>query len=216
MSLDLGSAMGRIVLDAQDALDATDKVGRGLSGLAGPAGAMGAAVASAAAVGVGALVALGASSVGVAREFESSMAIMSTAVDPLSVGVETTAEAMGIMSDAALTVGADTALVGVSATSAAEAMTGLYKAGLSTGEIFGDLQGYLAGTAELGGALRASVDLAAASELDMVQASELAAVTLATFGSELTTEAERAEFINSAMNNFVQTADASVASVGDL
>ena len=125
---------------------------------------------------------------GVAREFESSMAVMSTAVDPLSVGAQTTAEAI----------------------------TGLYKAGLSTGEIFGDLQGYRAGTTELGGALRASVDLAAASELDMVQASELAAITLASFGGELTTEAERAEFINAAMNNFVQTADGSVASVADL
>jgi len=123
---------------------------------------------------------------------------------------------MAVMSDAALAVGSDTALVGVSASSSAEAITGLYKAGLSTSEIFGDLQGYLAGTAELGGALRASVDLAAASELDMVQASELAAITLATFGGEMETEAERAEFVNSAMNNFVQTADASVASVGDL
>ncbi|NUM45998.1 MAG: phage tail tape measure protein, partial [Anaerolineales bacterium] len=110
----------------------------------------------------------------------------------------------------------DAKLVGVSASSAAEAITGLYKAGLSTNEIFGDMQGYLAGTAELGGALRASVDLAAASELDMVQASELAAITLATFGGEMETTEERAEFVNDAMNNLVQTADASVASVSGL
>jgi len=184
--------------------------------LGGAAQAAGMAVVGGLAVAGGALVGLGASSVGVATEFQSSMAIMSTAVDPLSVGAQTTAEAMDILGDASLAVGSDTALVGVSASTSAEAITGLYKAGLSTSEIFGDLQGYMSGTAELSGALRASIDLAAASELDMVQASDLAAVTLATFGGHLETEAERAEFINSAMNNFVQTADASVASVGDL
>lgn len=214
--IDLGSAIGRIAIDAADALKATGGLGRALGGLAGPAGMMAAGIATGAAAAGGALIALGASSVGVARDFQSSMAIMSTAVDPASLGVESTAQAMGILGDAALAVGSDTALVGVSASSSAEAITGLYKAGLSTTEIFGDLQGYMAGTAELSGALRASVDLAAASELDMVAASELAAITLATFGGHLETEAERAEFINSAMNNFVQTADASVASVGDL
>lgn len=200
-----------------------DAVGRARSFGDRIRGALGGAVQSAglaAAAGLtvvtGAAVGLAASSVGVATEFQSSMAIMSTAVDPVTLGVGTTAEAMGIMSDAALQVGSDTALVGVSASTSAEAITGLYKAGLSTNELFGDLQGYLAGTAELGGALRASIDLAAASELDMVQASELASITLATFGGHLETEAERAEFINGAMNNFVQTADASVASVGDL
>lgn len=216
MGTDLGSAFGKIILDAQQALDETQKVGRGLSGLAGPAGVMAGAIGAAGIAAGGAIIALGASSVGVAREFESAMAVMSTAVDPVSVGAQTSAEAMAILGDASLAVGSDTALVGVSASSAAEAMTGLYKAGLSTGEIFGDLQGYLAGTAELSGALRASIDLAAASELDMVQASELAAVTLATFGGHLETEAERAEFMNQAMNNFVQTADGSVASVSDL
>ncbi|MEZ4542112.1 MAG: phage tail tape measure protein [Chloroflexota bacterium] len=214
--IDLGSALGKIIIDADDALKSTERLGGAMSGLMGPAGAMGGAVLAAGAAAGGALVALGASSVGIASEFQSSMAIMSTAVSPESLGVNSTAEAMAILSDASLAVGADTALVGVSASSASEAMTGLYKAGLSTGEIFGDLQGYLAGTAELGGALRASIDLAAASELDMVQASDLAAITLATFGGGLETTEERAAFVESAMNNFVQTADASVASVSDL
>jgi len=136
------------------------------------------------------------------------------------VGLEIAASGSGLsfdqLHDAALAVGGDTSLLGVSATGAADAMTGLYKAGLSTTEIFGDLQGYLAGTAELGGALRAAIDLAAATELDMVQASDLAAVALATFGGELETEAERAEFVNSALNNMVQAADASVAEVSGL
>ena len=41
--------------------------------------------------------------------------------------------------DAALTVGDDTRLMGVSASGAAESLTGLYKAGLSTTEIFGEV-----------------------------------------------------------------------------
>jgi TP901 family phage tail tape measure protein len=199
---------------------AHDKASGPIKGVVSSLGGLGTLAAGAVVGGIaaagGAMVALGASSIGVAREFESSIAVMSTAVDPLSVGVETSAEAMKILSDASLAVGGDMDLIGVSGSSAAEAMTGLYKAGLTTGEIFGDLQGYLAGTAELGGALRASIDLAAASELDMVQASELAAVTLATFGGHLETEAERGEFLNAAMNNLVQAADASVASVSDL
>lgn len=41
-------------------------------------------------------------------------------------------------------------------------------------------------------------------------------VTLATFGGGLETEAGRGWVLDSAMNNFVQTADASQASVSDL
>lgn len=188
---------------------AEQHLGRLLSKATSIAADIGKKVALGLGVGAVALGAFGVSSVQTAAEFESSMAIMSTAVDPAEASLED-------LREAALAVGADSALVGVSASSAAEAMTGLYKAGLDTTEIFGDMEGYLEGTAELSGALRASVDLAAASELDMVQASELAAVTLATFGGELETAEERAEFINAAMNNFVQTADASVAEVGDL
>jgi TP901 family phage tail tape measure protein len=216
MGIDLGSAFGKIQIDAQDALNATEKLGGVMGKLGGAATLMGGAVVAGGVAAGAALAGLGISSVGVARDFESAMAVMSTAVDPASLGLDNTQAAMDMLGDAALAVGSDMDLIGVSGSSAAEAMTGLYKAGLTTGEIFGDLQGYLAGTAELGGALRASIDLAAASELDMVAASDLASVTLATFGGHLETEAERAEFINSAMNNFVQTADASVASVSDL
>ena len=127
--IDLGSALGKIIIDADDALKSTERLGGAMSGLMGPAGAMGGAVLAAGAAAGGALVALGASSVGIASEFQSSMAIMSTAVSPESLGVNSTAEAMAILSDASLAVGADTALVGVSASSASEAMTGLYKAG---------------------------------------------------------------------------------------
>ena len=166
-------------------------------------------VGAAVAIGGVALAKFGLDAVGVARDFESQMAILSTAASNTGVSMET-------LSDAALAVGADTSLIGVSAAGAADAMTGLFKAGLSAGEVFGDLNGFMAGTAELGGALRASIDLAAASELDMVQASGLAAVALATFGGEAETAAERSQFINEALNNFVQAADASQADVSQL
>lgn len=156
-----------------------------------------------------AVVDFGVDSVKMAADFQSQMAI-------LDIAASSTGLSFDELHDAALQVGGDTSLIGVSAVGAADAMTGLFKAGLSNVEVFGDLDGYMAGTAELGGALRASIDLAAASELDMVQASDLAAVALSAFGGELETEAERSEFINAAMNNMVQAADASVAEVSGL
>jgi TP901 family phage tail tape measure protein len=169
-------------------------------------GAAALAALAAAAVAVGGAI---ASSISVAADFESQIAILSTAAGGAGTSLDS-------LRDAAMAVGADVSLVGVSASGAADAMTILYKAGLSTGEIFGDLNGYLSGNVELSGALRAAIDGAAASELDMAQAAELAATTLATFGGSMTTAEERAQFVNVALNNFVQTADASVASVADL
>lgn len=183
-------------------------------------GTVGSAVVSlgkaAAAIAIGGLALMGAAlvkvtgyAVDLSSEFEDSMAV-------LSIAAKGSGETFETMHDAALEVGGDITLLGVSASGAASAMTGLYKAGLTTNEIFGDLQGYMAGTTDLGGALRASIDLAAASELDMVQASDLAATTLATFGSELVTEAERAAFLESSLDGIVRAADASVADVSDL
>lgn len=167
------------------------------------------AVVSAVQSAASAMIDFGVESVNLATDFQSQMSILSVAASGAGLSMQT-------LKDAALAVGGDADLLGVSATGAADAMTGLYKAGLSTTLIFGDLQGYLAGTADLGGALRASIDLAAASELDMVAASDLAAITLASFGGQMETDEERANFITLAMNNFVQAADASVASVSDL
>jgi len=155
------------------------------------------------------LVAVTADSVNLAADFQDQVSILGIAARDSGLSFDQ-------LHDAALQVGGDTALAGVSATSAADAMTGLYKAGLDTTVIFGDLQGYMNGTAELGGALRAAIDLAAASELDMVQASDLAAVALSTFGGGLETAEEQAQFVNDALNNFVMAADASVADVSDL
>jgi len=156
-----------------------------------------------------AAIGFGVDSLRMAADFQGQMAI-------LEIAASSTGLSFDQLHDAALQVGGDTRLLGVSATGAADSMTGLFKAGLSNVEVFGDLEGYMAGTAELGGALRASIDLAAASELDMVQASDLAAIALAAFGGEMETETERADFINEAMNNMVKAADASVAEVSGL
>ncbi len=100
-------------------------------------------------------------------------------------------------------------LVGVDASQAAVAMTDMFKSGMSVNDVFGDMQGYMAGTTELGGALRGSVDLQAASALDLAQAASLVNSTLDTYGLA-TSEAARVT------DNFVKTADASKAEVTDL
>lgn len=177
---------------------------------------LGNVLAKAAEVATTALISVGQAAIGafsdsfkLATDFESAMTT-------LSIAAKSTGLSFDDLSDAAIAVGGDASLVGVSASGAADAMTELFKAGLSNVEVFGDLQGFMAGTTDLSGALRAAIDLAAATELDMVQASELAAVALSTFGGELETEEERAQFIRVAMDNFVKSADASVASVTDL
>jgi TP901 family phage tail tape measure protein len=142
---------------------------------------------------------LGAASITTAGDFEASMNI-------LSVAARSSETSLADLSAAALQVGADTELVGISASQAGEAMTDMYKAGLTTNQIFGDMQGYLEGTTSLTGALRAAIDLAAASELDLGAATNVVAVAMATFGLD----AAQATTI---ANSFVQTADAGVASV---
>ncbi|MFH1268188.1 MAG: phage tail tape measure protein, partial [Planctomycetota bacterium] len=145
---------------------------------------------------------IGAAAIKTAGDFESQMNI-------LSVAARSSGTAVGDLSKAALRVGADTELVGISASEAADAMTGFYKAGLDTTAIFGDLNGYLEGNTSLTGALRSAVDLAAASDLDLAASSDAVAIAMATFGLS----AEQATGI---ADSFVRTADASVSEVGDL
>jgi TP901 family phage tail tape measure protein len=157
----------------------------------------------------GAMLEFGKESIQIASEFESQLAILSTAAAESGKSVEE-------LGDIAIAVGADSKVLGASASGAAEAMTGLYKAGLSSTSIFGDLEGYMAGTSELGGALAAAFNLAAATTLDVAQASDVAAVALATFGGELETDEEKAVFMEGALDNLVKAADASVAEVDGL
>lgn len=192
-------AIGQVQRDLGGLERAASGVSRGLSGL--QSAVMGIGV-GAAVAGIGALTAGLVKSVGVAADFEAQMNV-------LGVAARSSGTAMNELSDAALAVGSDTDLVGVSASEAANAMTNFYKAGLSTNEIFDDLQGYLSGTAALGGALRSAVDLAAASELDLAAASDVVAVSMATFGLSAADASRIADTL-------VQAADSSLASVGGL
>ena len=196
---DLLVKVGADVGDAQHGLDSVNKsvagFGKDLAASASSAG-MGLATLGAPLVGFGALAGK------TAGDFEAQMKILAIAAGGGSTSLED-------LRDVAIMAGEDTRLVGVSAADVAGAMTGFAKAGLPVNDTLGDMEGYLAGTAEMGGTLRAAIDLAAASELDVTGASELAVIAMSTFG--LT-----ADEVGGAMNNFVQTADGSVASVQDL
>ena len=148
------------------------------------------------------IVALGTKIASVAGSFESQMNV-------LSIAARSSGTAMNELQEAAVAVGGDTRLVGINAAEAAGAMTDFYKAGLTTTEIFGDLNSYLEEGTQLSGALRAAVDLQAASELDLAAASDVVSIAMATFGLG----AEDAVDIS---DSFVRAADASVASVGEL
>lgn len=146
--------------------------------------------------------ALGVVAAKTAGDFEASMNILSVAVGDSGASLED-------LRAVAIQAGSDVNLVGVGAADVATAMTNFTKAGMDTNDMLGDMQGYLDGTAQLGGALRAAIDLAAASELDLDQASKLVTTTMSTFGLS-------ADEVVGAMNNYVQSADASVASVSGL
>ena len=148
------------------------------------------------------LLALGKKVVGVAADFESGMNV-------LDIAAKASGTSLKDLQEAAIAVGGDTELVGINAAEAAGAMTEFYKAGLSTTDIFGDLNAYMEEGAGLSGALRAAIDLQAASELDLARASDVVSIAMATFGLD-------AGDATGIADNFVRTADASVASVGEL
>lgn len=178
------------------------QVETGMGKLANVAATAGKAVAVGIGVGTAAIVAFAKKSVDMATTFESQMAIMSTAVEPMGPSMEELHQAM-------LKVGADNELIGITAAEAAEATTNFYKAGLATNDIFGDYNAYMEEGASLTGALRASIDLAAASDLELAAASELVAVSMAQYGLE-------AEDATGITDIFVKAADASQAEVSDL
>ena len=137
-----------------------------------------------------------------AGDFESQ-------INLLAIAARSSGTAMDELREAAIAVGGDTRLVGIDATQSADAMTNFYKAGMSTADIFGDLNQYLTEGTELTGAMRAAIDLAAASDLSLAQASDTVAVAMATFGLE-------SDDATSIADSFVRAADASVAEVSEL
>lgn len=192
--------------DASKALDAVTKKTQGLESTFSTVGASLTSVGKGLTLGVTApIVGIGTAAAKMAGDFESQMNI-------LTVAARSSGTALDDLSDAALSVGADTELVGITAAQSADAMTSLYKAGFDTAEIFGGaggLNSYLNENASLTGALRSSIDLAAASELDLAQATDVTIIAMKTFGLD-------ADEASRVANSFVRTADASVASVGDL
>lgn len=149
-------------------------------------------------------------SIDLATSFQSSMA-------DLQIAASSTGMSLEELNDIALQVGGDTRLLGVDAVGAASAMTELFKAGMSAEQALGNVNAYMKEGAELGGALRASIDVAAATELDMRGAAELATVAMAGFGDEakklgMTID----EYVIYAMDNFVSAANASKSDVSTL
>jgi TP901 family phage tail tape measure protein len=190
--------------------DAGNKSNLGLAALTGGIMGVASSITSSFLGAVGnagkALVGLAKNSIGVAMEFESMNTSLQIAgkVAATEAGV-----ALGDLSEMALKVGGDTRLLGVSASGAADAMTGLLKNGLSLEDVMGDVNTYMEEGGQLGGVLRASIDLAAASELDMVRASDLAGASMKIFQLD-TKDALKT------MNYFVKAADASAADVTDI
>jgi len=148
---------------------------------------------------------IGAAAVTTAADFESSMNI-------LEVVSRSSGTAISDLSKATLQAGNDSELFGVSAASAAESLTSMYKSGMTTADIFGGANGlnsYLNEGASLNGVFRASVDLAAASEMDLGKATDAIIVAMKTFGKS-------GEDATSIADNFVRTANSGVLSVTDL
>ncbi len=207
MAIQLGSAYGKVDLDAQGVQRGARQAQDALGGLEKSVNdVFNFSMGNLAAQGIGKLIAsageLYSETQSLATGFESQMAIMSTAVDPATASMET-------LKDAAFAVGSDITLVGIDAEQAADAMTGLFKSGKDVSDVFGDLDAYMAGNVELGGILRASIDLQAASMLDLSGATGLVNATMSTYSL---TAADAVDIAN----NFVQTADASQAEVEDL
>lgn len=148
------------------------------------------------------IVGAGVASLKMAADFESATNILAIAARESGTPLED-------LHDAALLVGKDTQLIGIDAMEAADAMTTFYKTGFTTSEVMGDLNTYLSEGTNLTGMLRAAIDLAAASDLDLARASDAVAIAIKTFGLN-------SEDATAVANSFVGAADASVAEVSDL
>lgn len=206
MAVETASLYARIGADVSGFKNGMSQVKSGLTSFGGQLTSIGKSAMKTGAVMSAALtapiVAAGAKMFKSAAEFETGMNVMELAAKSSGTSLED-------LRAAAIRVGGDTELAGINAAQAADAMTNFYKAGLQTNEIMGDLDAYLQGGTSLTGALRAAIDMAAASEYDLSAASEAVTVAMATFGI-------KAEDATKITDSFVRAADASVASVPEL
>jgi TP901 family phage tail tape measure protein len=116
-------------------------------------------------IGTGMVIAGGLVALGVGKAI-AEFADFDAAMSSVQAANHETAQAMGVLREAALQAGADTKY---SATEAAGAEENLAKAGLSTADI-------------VGGALTGALNLAAAGQLDVASAAEFTATALTQFG----------------------------------
>ncbi|MBC8446828.1 MAG: phage tail tape measure protein, partial [Chloroflexi bacterium] len=203
MALNLGSILVKIIGDNTDLNNKLNEAEKQAQGFAKRLSTSLTKAGTAMTLGVTLpLVGVGVAVGKIASDFEAQMAI-------LEVAARNSGESVEELRAVALKAGADTSLLGINASETADAITGLYKAGLTSSEIFGDLEGYLEGSAEMAGAFRAAVDLAAASDLELAAASDAVAIAMATFGLS-------GEDAVGIANSFVRAADASVAEVSEL
>lgn len=120
-----------------------------------------------------------------------------------------TAEELADLSTAVLNVGSSTTSFGEDALGAADATTELLKAGLTTQQIFGDLDAVLKDGANSAGALQAAIELTAASNLEMGESAAFVVQIMSAYGV-------KAEELDGVMDHLVGTANASVLEMNDL
>ncbi len=113
------------------------------------------------------------------------------------------------LSSAVLSVGRSAASFGQDALGAADATTELLKAGLTTEQIFGDIQAVIQDGSKSAGALQAATELASASTLDMGQSAEFVVQVMSTYKTE-------AGDLDGVIDHLVRTANASVLEMEDL
>ena len=158
------------------------------------------------------LVGLGLASAHFAADFEQQLNI-------LEVSSRGSGASLEELRQVAILAGTDMDLVGVTAINTAEGMTRLARDGFDLTEILGDMNGYLEGTAELGGILRAAFDLAAASAFDQEQAVDALAVIHRTFNIDAERSVEIADLLVRAQGASVGTVEelsASMKNVGPI
>lgn len=182
MGSNLGVAYGRIVIDGSGAAKGFAVAGRGATGFAKVAKVSFTAVA-AAGVGFGAAM---TSAVSTAADFEQQLGDMRAVLRP-------TGQELNTLREQALKLGADTKF---SAQEAAAAQTELAKGGLDAAQI-------------LGGALPGALALAAAGDLELARAAEIAVNTMEQFGLG-------AEDVTGVADVLAQGANRSTASVESL
>lgn len=187
---DLGSARGKIIIDATEAKKGADEAGKAMDSVAKKtedSNAKATASAKNFAKGYGLVVAGGiALAINAAKDFDQSLANVAAA------GGKDAAGQMDLIRQKALQLGADTKF---SATEAANAMEALVKAGLSVTDV-------------LNGGADAAVALAAAEGIDIPTAAEIAASAMTAFGL-------KAQELPGIANKISQAASATKMDVND-